>query len=333
MGYQRRLGAVLLVLTSTLAGESGLDCASAEPAASTHGTPRNAAPQPRSPHGAQRNAGSPAGLRSAPSGVRPDRASSQEKATCNRADFQLVVDVGHTSEAPGAISARGAFEYEFNLRLASLVAKQLVEAGFGKTVLLVTQGRSRKGLAERVARANRAGAHLFLSIHHDSVPDKFLERWEFEGQELGFSDRFRGHSIFISSENADSHGSLLFGHLLGQQLKARGLRYTPHYTEKFMGHRQRLLVDAEAGVYRYDQLIVLKSTQMPAVLLEAGSIINRDEEQLMRSPEHQARIGAAVVDAVAAFCASRLPRKPEPARRAGVPPPERAQSADAVGRR
>jgi hypothetical protein len=81
--------------------------------------------------------------------------------------------------------------------------------------------------------------------------------------------------------------SLQFGKMLGQQLKAGGLQYTHHYTEKFMGSRQRQLLDAETGVYRYDQLIVLKDTHMPAALLEAGSIINRDEELAMETPARQ----------------------------------------------
>ena len=55
-----------------------------------------------------------------------------------------------------------------------------------------------------------------------------------------------------------------------------------------MGNRRRELLDAQAGVYRYDQLIVLKDTRMPAVLLEAGSIVNRDEELLLATPERQA---------------------------------------------
>jgi hypothetical protein len=77
-----------------------------------------------------------------------------------------------------------------------------------------------------------------------------------------------------------------------------------------MGHRQRLLVDAKAGVYRYDELIVLRDTAMPAVLLEAGSIINREEELRMGSVERQSLISTAVTDAVEAFCVARRPHTP-----------------------
>jgi N-acetylmuramoyl-L-alanine amidase len=77
-----------------------------------------------------------------------------------------------------------------------------------------------------VARANALAPDLFLSIHHDSVPDSFLQRWQYEGTDHYFSDRFKGHSIFISNDNADVSGSLLFGQLMGEQLKARGLQYT-----------------------------------------------------------------------------------------------------------
>ena len=248
-------------------------------------------------------------------------AKTPPAPTCDRAAFRVIVDVGHTAEAPGARSARGFWEYDFNLQLAKLIERYLVQAGFAKTVLLVTQGRTRKGLFERTTFANHFSADLFLSIHHDSVPDSFLERWEYDGEEHYFSDRFKGHSIFISNDNVDPAGSLLFGRLLGGQLKARGLRYTPHYTEKFMGHRQRLLVDANTGVYRYDQLIVLRTTQMPAVLLEAGSIINRDEELVMNSPERQSLISAAVTEAVESFCAMRQPRHPDRARAAIISKP------------
>jgi len=231
---------------------------------------------------------------------------------CERAKFRVILDVGHTAEDPGAISARGVTEYEFNLRLAKLIERTLVEAGFSKTLLLVTGGQAVSALVRRVATANRSMANLFLSIHHDSVPDSFIENWEYEGRQYHFSDRFKGHSIFVSYENSNRNASVLFAKLLGQQLKDRGLKYTPHYTEAIMGSRRRELLDASAGVYRFDELYVLRATQMPAVLLEAGSIINRDEELLLNTEEHRSLIAAAVSDAIETFCASRPPRTSAP---------------------
>src|SRR5919108_1141766 len=167
----------------------------------------------------------------APSAVWAQGTSPQksDNSNCDRAQFRVIVDVGHTAEVPGARSARGVSEYEFNLRLARLIERNLREAGFGKTVLLITPGPARRSLFERVESANKSPAHLFLSVHHDSVPNSFLEKWEYEGTEHGFSDRFKGHSIFISYDNGDPQGSFLFARLLGNQLKSRGLQYTPHY--------------------------------------------------------------------------------------------------------
>ena len=227
------------------------------------------------------------------------------RSECDRARFRVVLDVGHTIEVPGAISARGVPEYEFNLRLARKMEETLLDRGFDRTVVLITGGAAYSSLVSRVARANSLPADLFLSVHHDSVPERFLRTWEHDGQQRRFSDEFKGHSIFISRDNGQAKSSLLFARFLGEQLKNRGLRYTTHYAETFMGERQRKLVDAAAGVYRYDQLIVLRDTRMPAVLLEAGSIINRDEEKLMTDPRHQSRISAAVADAVEVFCSLR----------------------------
>src|SRR5215468_6171547 len=235
----------------------------------------------------------------------PDRPVKLDAARCARPDFRLVLDVGHTARSPGAKSARGADEFDFNLRLAKQIDQTLLEAGFAKTVLMVTDGPGTRSMHARVARANELSANLLLSIHHDSVPDRFLEKWNYNGKLETFSDRFKGHSIFVSDGNADPKDSLLFGSMLGHKLKARGLQYTPHYTESFMGRWQRTLLDADAGVYRYDTLFVLKKTQMPAVLLEAGSIANRDEELVMASRERQQLISAAVVDAVDGFCAAQ----------------------------
>ena len=233
----------------------------------------------------------------APVAVEPD--------LCQRAKFRVAIDVGHTVDVPGAISARGIPEYAFNLQLAQQIKQALTDAGFGETVLLITATPPWRGLFERAARANAMHADLFIAIHHDSVPDNLLQTWQYDGQDERYNDDYPGYAIFISNDNPDRAGSLQFGRFLGQELEARGLQYTPHYTLPLMGHRRRELVDAKAGVYRYDQLIVLRATHMPAVLLEAGSIVNRQEELQLASPERRTLTSAAIVAAVDDFCAAR----------------------------
>jgi len=238
--------------------------------------------------------------------VAPQTLQASTQFSCNRGTFPIILDVGHTAEEPGAISARGVPEFAFNVRLAQHLRQQLIGAGFAQTEVLITAGASFSGLLKRVASVNRMAPHLFLSIHHDSVPEAFLERWEYAGVQQRFSDQFRGHAIFISSENSHFQASMFFARRLGYELKAHGLQYASHYTQPFMGKHRRELLDAEVGVYRFDQLLVLRKTQVPAVLLEAGSIVNRDEELELGSRERQTAIGTAVSQAVEGFCS--LPR-------------------------
>ena len=137
------------------------------------------------------------------------------------------------------------------------------------------------------------------------MPDSFLENWEFEGKKSHFSDRFSGYSVFVSRNNPDFETSLLFAELVGREMKAQGLQYARQYTQAIMGRYQHPLLNKETGVYSYDKLIVLRKTRMAAVLLEAGSIINRDEELQMSSPERREMISSSVTAAVKEFCDPR----------------------------
>ncbi len=84
---------------------------------------------------------------------------------CERSAFHVMIDVGHTAAVPGALSARGVPEYTFNLQLADVITQALLDAGFDKTVKLITATAPWRGLiAARHARQRRA----CRSLHRDS---------------------------------------------------------------------------------------------------------------------------------------------------------------------
>jgi N-acetylmuramoyl-L-alanine amidase len=263
---------------------------------SKHGKPPKHVTSPM-PHTVKLAAMGPLALN--PSALKP------VATTCDASKFRIVLDVGHTAESEGAISARNVAEFVFNLRLAQRIEEKLKAEGFADTRLVLTEGKAKRSLVKRVAAANNLHANLFLSIHHDSVPDSLLENWEFEGKKSHFSDRFSGYSVFVSRKNPDFKTSQLFAELVGREMKAQGLYYAEQYTQAIMGRYQHPLLNKETGVYSYDKLVVLRSTRMPAVLLEAGSIINRDEELEMSSPERRDIISSSVTAAVKEFCDSR----------------------------
>lgn len=258
-------------------------------------------------------AGSPAAAGNETSAATAASAASK----CDRAKFRVILDVGHTAESYGAMSARSVPEFEYNLNLGKRIEEKLKADGFSETVLLVTEGKARPSLMKRVAVANKRGADLFLSIHHDSVPDIYVDKWEFEGKRRAFNDMFGGYSVFVSKLNPHYGASLRFARLVGNQMAGRDLQFARQYDQWFMGKFQRELLDIEAGVYRYDALIVLKQTSMPAVLLESGSIINREEELVMASDEHKNKVAAAVASATLEYCETR-----------GLAPPLVAQPKD-----
>jgi N-acetylmuramoyl-L-alanine amidase len=228
-------------------------------------------------------------------------------SVCDPKKFRIVLDVGHTAESEGATSARNVPEFSFNLHLAQRIEQKLKAEGFAETRLLLTEGKAKPSLFRRVAAANHLNADLFLSIHHDSVPNTLLEDWEFQGKKSHFSDRFSGYSVFVSHDNPEFKTSFAFAELLAKEMKAQGLQYARQYTQAIMGRYQYPLLDKETGVYSHDELVVLRKTGMPAVLLEAGSIINRDEELKMDSDEYRDIVSGAVVAAAKQFCHPREP--------------------------
>jgi N-acetylmuramoyl-L-alanine amidase len=214
----------------------------------------------------------------------------------NPGDFVVALDIGHTPSKGGAISARGVLEYEFNYRLVTELFAQLQGLGFHRS-FVINPRREEIGLAQRAAEANAQNADLFLAIHHDSVKDRFLKTWEVNDKTQKYCDDFHGYSIFFSNKNAKAAESLAFARKLGQALLNAGFTPTLHH----VAQENRLIVDKEKGIYAFDDLVVLKTARMPAVLLECGVIVNRAEEENLNSPAYRKRLVDAIGRAIQDF--------------------------------
>ena len=129
----------------------------------------------------------------------------------------IAIDVGHYLEEPGAISARGRPEFEFNLDLARAIEAVLKARGHA-TKLIGADGKM-KDLWRRPLEAN--GSDLFISVHHDSAHEKYLMPWVYEGVERRYSDMFSGYSLFVSRENPDWEKSLRCASAIGARSEER----------------------------------------------------------------------------------------------------------------
>lgn len=230
----------------------------------------------------------------------PPGASSGAEP-CQRQSFRVAIDIGHTPGRPGATSARGTGEYQFNRAMALDLYRTLGERGF-ESAFVINESGEEISLRARTAAAAQERADLFLSIHHDSVQPHYLEAWTYGGRQRQHSDRFRGYSLFVSEKNTDPGTSRRFAEMIGAELNERGLTASLHHAEPIPGESRELL-DPDRGLYRFDDLIVLKTATMPAVLLETGIIVNRDEEETLRRASFRGVVAEAIADAVTRMCA------------------------------
>lgn len=205
----------------------------------------------------------------------------------------VALDVGHHLKNPGVISARGVTEFEYNLQLAREVSETLRRAGH-KTLLIGDDGLA-EDLGKRAPRA--AGMDLFISIHHDSVQPRFFSAWEHEGQVQSYSDLFSGFSVFVSRINSHLEPSLKCASAIGAALQRAGFRPSRYHADPIVGEN-RPFADEANGVHYFDNLAVLKTATIPALLFEAGVIVNRDEELRMRDPAVRTRIAESMSAAV-----------------------------------
>lgn len=215
----------------------------------------------------------------------------------NLSGLHVALDVGHTKAQGGAFSAVGRPEFEYNLDMARSIA-EVLRAAKAKVTVINEKGNF-DGLAGRPRYADQIGAQVFLSIHHDSVNDKHLKNWEVDGKPQQYCEpRFSGYSVFCSKKNVNATRSRNWAKEVGAAMLAAGFKPATHHHED-LPNENRAWIDEPTGVYEYPDLAVAKYGKLPSALLECGVILNREEEQKVRTKDYQRKVGAAVASALA----------------------------------
>ncbi len=245
-------------------------------------------------------------------------ASDNERSTAARgggkASRRIIValDPGHGGEDPGAVGPRGTYEKHVVLAIAKRLKARL-DAGNGMRAMLTRDDDYFVPLADRVARARRAHADLFVSIHADAFREA----------------RARGSSVFALSEhgatsaaarwlaqrenaadliggvNLDGRDPVLARTLLDLSQTAQisdSLKVGRHVLREIGGHNtlHKAIVE-QAG------FAVLKAPDIPSILVETAFISNPDEELKLRSDKHQARFAESIAVGVKSYFAQNPP--------------------------
>jgi N-acetylmuramoyl-L-alanine amidase len=200
------------------------------------------------------------------------------------AAYNVAIDVGHfsTGSSRGAIAASGIRENEYNKKVAVAVKEEFEKRGQGAFLI------EDMDLKTRAKVANLWG-DVFLSIHHDSVTKRMVNR----------AYMFSGFSLFISKENPQFKQCLRLAKLIGSEMVKNNFHAARHH--KTTKQRQRLLVDEKDGVYRSDKLAVIRRTNIPAVLIECGIIKNLYEEHWLLQPEVREKLISSIVNGTDVF--------------------------------
>jgi len=246
------------------------------------------------------------------SGAAPTTTTSSAKPGVKQAfatqagevrDLVIAIDAGHGGDDPGAIGRRKTREKDVVLAIARRLAR-LVEKEPGMRPVLIREGDYYVGLRQRIEKARQHKADLFISIHAD-----------------GFTDhRASGSSVYVLSlrgassemarvlaarENAadlvggvslDDKDDLLREVLLDlSQAATREASFS--VADNMLGELKRIGKTHKTSVQQAG-FVVLKSPDIPSILVETAFISNPAEEQKLRESAHQQQLASAMLHGI-----------------------------------
>lgn len=239
--------------------------------------------------------------------------------TPKNSDPIIILDAGHGPSQFGAVGACGKQEVSYNDEIVALLQQRLRakyqiyltrEAGqevkLPEDKALSDKTPQQQGLLARATWANRHHGALFIAIHHDSTAQRHQIPDESHcpnGKKLSaeFKKKYAiGFNLFVwdQPENPQRAASIALAKMLGAQLKKLPIPASNYHLPPDDDCKSCRAVAPDVGVW-HQELAVLKHTQMPAVLIEVGNIIDPAQEQLLRSTPFREAFVAQVEEALA----------------------------------
>lgn len=223
-------------------------------------------------------------------------------------DIIIAIDPGHGGNDPGAVGPRRKYEKHVTLAISRQVAAKLNKVP-GIKAVLTRNGDYFVDLNKRSDIARKQGAHLLVSIHADG-----FHKPQPRGASVWVLSRRRANSeIGRWIEKHEEQSNLLGGGALlndnQDEYLSRAVLDLQFSNSQKEGYDVAVRVLKEMGRVtklhkpnpEHASLAVLKSPDIPSLLVEAGFITNPEEEKLLLSSNHQNKIANAVYKGVLTY--------------------------------
>ena len=227
-------------------------------------------------------------------------------ATRPARDIVIAVDAGHGGADPGATGRDGTREKDVTLAIARVLAAG-IDAEPGMKAVLTRSDDHLIKLPERVRRAHEAQADLFVSVHADAVQDRSVSgssvyvlsaRGASSEAAKVLADRENAADL-VGGVSLDDKDDLLASVLLDLSQSA-AMSASSLAAGKVLDELNEV-GDLRKGRVQQAGFVVLKSPDIPSILIESAYITNPGEEHRLRDPQYQARLAQAILAGVRGY--------------------------------
>jgi len=218
-------------------------------------------------------------------------------------DIVIAIDPGHGGHDPGAIGKARTREKDVALAMSRKLAAR-INSERGMTAVLIRDGDYYVDHRRRMEIARQKDADLFVSIHADAVDDRRANGATVYALSLkGASDEEarllaerENASVWVGGVSLDDKDKVLASVLLDLSQNA-ALSASMDVGSKVIRELAGI-VKVRRRTVQQAGLIVLKSPDMPSILVETAYISNPSEEKLLRNSNHQAKLANAILGGI-----------------------------------